>query len=418
MNRTTGLCLASLLCISTVAVLPSLADGFRNPPPGAVGMGRAGVIIAQVPDASAVFYNPANLALIQNCSIEAAVSIAHSEADFSGPGGSVSSDTDWQMLPNFFMATARECHGKKYTLGIGVTSPFGQGMDWPEESFVKYNAPFSAQMSMVNVNPSVGMHISESVLLGAGVDVYWSRLKFKQAIPWARLIRTPAPLPDGVASFEGNGTAVGGNIGLTWLIDKSQRLGLTYRSQFDMSYEGDFEASNMPQGMQASDFSSELKFPNIIAIGYGVEVTSKLSVEADFEWLNWARNDSQPLDIGSNNALLPPQMRTVNNSWKDTVTAGVSAEYRFDQDWALRAGYAFLQSPVPDRTFSPVLGDTDAHEFTLGIGWHHGSHALNAAYALSIYKDRSITGNQTPAINGEYSFSSDLISLSYVYTLP
>lgn len=420
MRRTCRLWLPLLSYVGLGASLPLWADGLRNPPPDAVGLGRAGVVIAQSSDASAVFYNPANLALLKNDSMEAAVSIAHSKADYSRPGYSASSDTEWQMLPNLFAAFPTQWGDKKFTFGLGVTTPFGQGMDWPQDSFVKYNAPYSAQMSLVNVNPSVAFHVSESLLLGVGADVYWSRLKLKFSYPWAMASRNPL-LPDGAADFKGDGTALGGNIGLTWLITKSQRLALTYRSQFDVSYKGDFKVSNVPEGSPwtpTSDFFSKLKFPNIVGAGYGVELTPDLSLEADLEWLSWSRNDSQPIDIGANNTLLPPNVRTTSNGWKDTFTAGLSTEYRVTPEWALRAGYVFLQSPVPDGTFSPILGDTDTHILAFGLGWHHGCHALNAAYALTFYKDRSIADNQTAALNGEYSFSSNLIGLSYLYTLP
>jgi len=418
MRRTYRLGGVLLACVILSAAFPLWADGLRNPPPGAVGLGRAGVAIAESADASAIFYNPANLALIQGNSVEAAVSIAHSTMDYSRPGYSVSSDTDWQVLPNLFVASPMQYGGKNFSLGLGLSTPFGQGIDWAKDSFVKYNVPYSAQMSMVNINPSTAFHLTESLLFGAGVDVYWSRLKFKQSFPWAMAFRNPV-LPDGVASFQGDGTAFGGNVGLTWLITKAQRLALTYRSRFDVSYDGDFDVSNLPQGSplsSASSFSSKMKFPDIIGAGYSVELTPDWNVEADVEWITWSRNDAQPIDIGANNLLLPLSARVVNNDWRDTFTAGLSTEYRFATDWAVRAGYEFLQSPITDRTFTPILGDTDTHVLSLGLGWRRGRHAFNAAYALNIYKDRNITDNQVPALNGDYSLSSDLISLSYVFT--
>ncbi|MEI6807798.1 MAG: outer membrane protein transport protein [bacterium] len=418
MRRARGTWSVLFVCVVFSSALHLWADGLRNPPPGAVGLGRAGVVIAESSDASAVFYNPANLALIQGNSIEAAVSIAHSTLEYSRPGYNLSSDTDWQVLPNLFVATPIQYGGKTFSLGLGLTTPFGQGIDWAQDSFVKYNSPYSAQMSMININPSVAFHLTKSLLLGAGVDVYWSRLKFKQSFPWAMAFSNPA-LPDGVASFQGDGMAVGGNVGLTWLITRSQRLALTYRSRFDVSYDGDFDVSNMPQGSPlspTSSFSSKMKFPDILGVGYGVELAPNWNVEADAEWITWSRNDSQPIDIGSNNLLLPPSARIVNNDWSDTFTAGLSTEYRFATEWAVRAGYTFVQSPIPNRTFSPILGDTDTHVITFGLGWHSGRHAVNAAYALNLYEDRNITDNQSTALNGDYSVSSDLISLSYVLT--
>lgn len=39
-----------------------MGEGFRNPPPGTLGLGQAGAKIALVDDASAAWINPANLA--------------------------------------------------------------------------------------------------------------------------------------------------------------------------------------------------------------------------------------------------------------------------------------------------------------------------------------------------------------------
>src|SRR6266542_3449551 len=50
-----GLALIMGLCAHT------LGEGFRNPPPGAFDLGRAGGRFAHVDDSSAVWNNPANL---------------------------------------------------------------------------------------------------------------------------------------------------------------------------------------------------------------------------------------------------------------------------------------------------------------------------------------------------------------------
>ena len=45
-------------------LLPTYAEGFRNPPAGAATLGRAGINLAQDDDASTVARNPANLVLL------------------------------------------------------------------------------------------------------------------------------------------------------------------------------------------------------------------------------------------------------------------------------------------------------------------------------------------------------------------
>src|SRR5688500_17096079 len=54
--------LASALgLIVTLWSLAAYSEGFRNPPPGAFNLGRAGGRIAHIDDSSAVHHNPANL---------------------------------------------------------------------------------------------------------------------------------------------------------------------------------------------------------------------------------------------------------------------------------------------------------------------------------------------------------------------
>ena len=81
----------------------------------------------------------------------------------------------------------------------------------------------------------------------------------------------------------------------------------------------------------------------------------------------------------------------------------------------MRGGYIFLQSPVPDETFSPILPDADRHVLSVGLGYKHGGHRFDLAYALSLFEDRHITNDQNPAYNGDYSLNANLFGITYGY---
>ena len=393
------------------AATAAQADGFRNPPPGAAGLGRSGNVTAQGDDTSVLSYNPANLTELKSPSAEAAVSFARQQTKFSAPDGRRATSKDpWQALPDLY--AAGPIAGGDGAIGLAVTTPFGQSMEWEKDSALRYLAPYYAKVTLFNFNPAVAWRLGQRVSVGAGADVFVSSLEFRQAFPWAQALGAPG-LPDGEVRADTDGTGFGGNAGLTWKVTGHQTLALAYRSRVTVDYDGDLRISGAPPARDPGrqDFSTRLKFPDSVSAGYGVELTDQWRIEADVEWLGWSANDSQPLQAGRYDPLLGST--SIRNDWKDTVSAGVGTDWTFAPGWIARAGYTWLPSPVPDDTFSPILPDADRHVVSLGVGWRSGRHRVDLAWAYSFYQDRKIRDNQQPGLNGTYELSADLVGVSY-----
>jgi long-chain fatty acid transport protein len=95
-------------------------------------------------------------------------------------------------------------------------------------------------------------------------------------------------------------------------------------------------------------------------------------------------------------------------------------------DWevALRAGYWFSESPIPDRNFNPVVPDANNHTVSIGAGVLCRNNArflgllrcgglgvgpirtraigLDLAYQTVLYESRTIIGNRNPTVDGTY----------------
>jgi long-chain fatty acid transport protein len=402
----------------------SYAEGFRNPPAGAFNLGRAGGRIAQVDDSSAAAQNPANLVDLSGPEIQIAPSVVYISADFkSATGQSAESENPWKVLPNAFAGVP--LGGGEFSLGLAVTMPYGLDSRWDDggsSTFARpfgawrYQSPFSTELTTVNVSPSVAAKLGDLASVGVGLDVMWSRVEFKQYYPWFLLTGNLAS-PDGQIRVEGDGVGVGGNFGLTLHVTEKQRLAVTFRMPLRVDYSGDFQVDNVPAALGGgsfhSDFSTSIKFPTIVAAGYGIELTDKIRVEADVEWLQFSNFKNLPLNTSSS---LPGLPNNVVENWKDTFTAGIAGDWRIAPDWTLRLGYQFYQSPVPDETFSPAIPDADQNVLTFGVAWTHGHHGLEAAYGADFYASRHITNNQNPAFNGDYNITVHLFSFSYRYS--
>ena len=404
---------ALLLVLVLAFASQSMAEGFKNPPEGAAALGRVGGQIAIADDAAAVSHNPANPVELTGPEVQAALTIVHAKTEFKSPMGSTETEDPWKFLPNLFAVEAVE--DGNFAYGIGLTTPFGQSTEWKKDGLFRYSAPYYAELRMVEANPVFAARIGDQLSVAAGASFYWSDLELRQFYPWSMAVGNPAA-PDGEAKFTGDGQAWGGNVAATWQFTDRQRLAATYRTSFDVDYSGDFKVSNIPGPLASprSDFDTTVKFPAIAGFGYGFQATDKLKIAVDAEWVEFSRYDALTLDIAENSPLLPAT--TIAEDWNDVWTYGVGVDWQFAEALTLRAGWMYIESPIPDDTLSPTLPDANRNVFSVGLGYKAGGHSFDVAYAYSLFDDRDVSNNQNPAYNGDYDIASHLLGVSYGYS--
>jgi long-subunit fatty acid transport protein len=189
------------------AATSAWADGYRNPPDGALALGQIGGRIVDIDDATAVSHNPANLADLREITVEPAVTIGYSETRFTDlQGNHTTSEDPWRVLPSVYGAVPIK--PGYLTLGVGVSVPYGQSTRWDENSLFRYTTPYYASMQVVDVSPAIGAQITDRISVGVGLDLYRGDVKFEQFIPWSMVTKNAAT-PDGVMKFTGDGYAVG-----------------------------------------------------------------------------------------------------------------------------------------------------------------------------------------------------------------
>lgn len=404
---------ASLVGLSGLAVPNSHAEGFRNPPAGSQALGRSGAKIALIDDATAVTHNPANLTEIGSFSGLATLLSVHVSTRYQGAAGTAETVQPWKLVPAFYVSAPLK--DDRFVVALGISSPYGLSNEWDQDGAFKYTAPYFTELKTINFNPTFAWKISDKFSLGVGMDVMWSELTLKQEYPWALIVSNPAA-PDGVLSGKGSGVGLGGNLGFTWNISEKHKVALSYRSQMTVDYDGDFELSNVPPGVPIagqSSFGSSITFPNIVGLGYGYQVTPRLRLGADVEWLQFSNFETLPINVGSPAPLVPSE---INQDWVNTFTFGVGGDWQFAEDWVWRFSYQYYQTPVPDETFSPTIPDANQNVITTSLGYRFGRNLVELAYGWVHYADREITTDQNPAYNGSYQTKVQLLSASYSYS--
>jgi long-chain fatty acid transport protein len=388
--------------LSVAALLPVHGEGFRNPPAGAFSLGRAGGRYAQNDDPSTVVHNPANFADFEKPVLSAAPSVVYIHVEHEAANGVKTETRDpWKLLPNVFVAYPLLEH--KLALGLGITTPYGLSNEWERNgSFedpagFRYTAPWYTEMKTINANPAVSYRINDQLAVGAGLDVSWSQLIFKQFLP------NPFGGADVNLKAKGDGFGFGGNVGVTWEFIEGHRVAATYRSPIEVDYDGD----TTTDAIGDYSFATKIKFPTIVSLAYGVELTKDIRVEISGEWLQFSNFKTLSIET-LNTTLNTPE------NWKDTFTVGFGADWKFAENWTARAGYQYYMSPVPDSTFSPTIPDANQNVFTVGLQYHWGRHVLEGAYGGIFYDDRHIA-NGGP-FDGTYKMNVHLFAFSYNFS--
>ena len=400
------------LAVTAAALTPMVhADGFRSPTLGSQGLGASGARFAYIDDASSIAHNPANLVELKEWEASAEPTIVHHRVEYESGGARAHTIDPWKILPHLFVGGPVN---DRVSAGLGVTVPYGLSVKWNDDGAFRYTAPHYVDLKTFNFNPTLAFRICDTVQFGVGVDVMWSQVDLRQFYPWAAVVM--APVPDGELRAQGTGVGYSGNAALTWKPTDRQRAAVTFRAPMDVGYNGDFTASNNPLAdgtTTRADFATKIRFPAIIGVGYGFQVTDTVRVEANAEWLQFSRFEELRLETP---ASLPGVDKVVPQKWRDTFTFGVGGDWRFAEGWVARLSYQHFQTPVPDRTFSPTIPDASQNVVTIGVGYRFGRHRLDAAYARVFYDDRNISANQNPAYNGKYEIAAHLISLGYGFS--
>ncbi|MEM7696787.1 MAG: outer membrane protein transport protein [Verrucomicrobiota bacterium] len=402
---------------STLCLLLSLslfgAEGVRTLPDSAEAMGMGGGRLVNLSDPSVIHTNPATLADISDTLLQINIQGWHGKTDFTRADGTTSSMIDpWKPLGSVYITYPLN---ERLTAGLGLTAPFGVSINWPENSAFRYASTYDAKLETFAINPALGLKINDNASLGFGLDIYRSNLELDQAFPWS--VATGFPFPDGNMHFKGTGWGLGAYVGFNFTVADIHRFAIVGRLPVTVDYDGDFEVTSVPAAVAGvftptSVFQSEIEHPGSIGVGYGIDLTERLTFGIDFEWIQNSTHDDLPLNIGSNQALLGGQNALLLN-WEDSISIGAGLEYQFTEALTLRGGYLYSDSPMNSQNYTPAVPADDRHIISAGVGYTQGVHTVDFAYSLLTMDSSDIAGNVQPAFNGNYDYDWHILTISY-----
>jgi len=402
----------ALVCGGSLTDLDeSRAAGFSVPETSVAGVGLSNALVANPDELGAFVYNPAAMAFHPGSSITlGALGVVPDLSTDTSTGAHDSGGKDLIGIPMFFGALRV---GSDWTLGLGVSAPFGLQTKWDLGTFPVLSTPETSaahptetKLSLVAVTPVAAYRINDNASISAGFDYYGvTEVKFNTA----------------AIDVQGDGGDYGWNLGFLYKMGKWS-FGASYHNHVELTIDGKLQAFEPAGPGTAVPAKANLNLPWRAQAGVRYEATEDLAVELDISRTGWSEFDAIVIEA---TGLLPggTVLATSTNDWDDSNAYRLGLSYRWSPSTELRFGYSFDKTPQGDDHFSARIPDANRHLLSIGVDHDLGNGwGVEAGYMYVYFKDRDYRGsvpfgtygsdpNGTSAYDGDYSAHVQLLSV-------
>jgi long-chain fatty acid transport protein len=409
-----ALACAFAACLPTV----SFALGIRIADQDAAATARGNAFTATADNPSAIYYNPAGISQLYAPPLSLGTGTGKTAAPTEDDGqgglrlrmslyaitlgnevnlsrnrGSLDISHRWQAAGSFYATWKKE--NSPLTFGLGIYSPYGFGIWYPENSPLRQIA-ISGSIAYTTINPVVSWQINKTLSVAVGPTINYAKASFKNGI-----------FTTGDAfEFEGTGWALGANAGIMWRPLPEHSFGIMYRSETQVTFDGHSNTYIPTVISNRESATANIVFPQNVVLGYSYRPTPKWNFEMDVDWTDWDRLNTVILNQASGNVSLP-------YNWKSSFFYEFGATYKFDNGFTASAGYIYSENSVPNSSFNPIVPDSNRHIVSFGFGKQFKKWNFDLAYQYAFGPTRTVT--QGTAADGTYSFNSNAISISAGY---
>ncbi len=410
-----GLCYCFLLfTVSLIWSSSSIASGFalyENSPTGAA---VAGAFAATADDPSAVWYNPAGITQLEGTQIMTgftAYTTGGVKLEFEN-GQTSNSVDDVIPVPYFYSSTKIN---DKFWFGLGMFSPFGLSAEYNQDWEGRYNTYYSANTAK-EVNPNIVYKVNDSLSLGFGVSVQQFEVEFQQKISAGTVYQQGKGLTSEQAAadplfnhlkgididqklFADENAEFRYNFSLFYTMNEKWSFGLNYRSEVDYTLKGDASYTNVPAlfstEIHNAEVSGDVTLPQVLWTGIAYKASPKLTLEIDLVMTGWSSYEQLKFEM--DNGL---GTQTVQKDWDDVYSIRFGADYQVTDAFAVRCGYLYDESPIPDSSIDYAMPSSDRHMFSTGFGYKSGKWSFDGHYAyVTLTGERDIEARPAESIN-------------------
>lgn len=457
--------LSAAVALATLST-GAMGAGFQLAEHSASGLGRAFAGEGAVADNAAVIArNPAAMALFKTVSISGGLSYVDPNINIEGTNTfmtangpqTVEANADdvapTAIIPNAYVIVPLN---DQWAFGLALNSHFGLKTDYPTD-FAASEAAGVADIATYNINPQVSYRVNDMLTLGAGVSIIYGHAEFGiansqasqaniggllyqntyNALIAAGLSPAAAAAQAGQASaaatpaagaqlanVDGDGWTWGYNFGAMLELGDTTRIGLTYRSEIDMEFDGELDAWNAGKldiangdfdGFYTSTGSAQVDLPSMIELSLHTYLTESISMQASWQRIGWSSFETLEVQLDNGD----PNLVLAENYWEDTNRYAVGFGYDLSDAFTFRVGYAIDESPVSDTYRNLSIPDAERTWMTAGMTWKMSPAAsMDVGFARVTGDDANInyTSSAKTVFNGSIAKGdANIAAISFNY---
>jgi len=374
--------------------------------------GRGGASAASNTSASSVMFNPGGIPIAEGTQVIINASVYFAEGSYQLPTtGKIETDSSPSVVPAFYITHRLT---DMFAVGLGVQLPFGLSVSWPE-GHPQEEVIQDQTLRTYFITPSIGVNLDKYVRglsIGGGLDIVPATVQLQNVLPFGDVT--------GTANLGGDAVGVGGRVGVMYHPPQVQglKLGVMYRSQVSFEFDGtgDFDAPEPfrqalpPDG----DISTSIAMPQSVwgGVAYSAPQLPQLEVELNAVWLDWSTFKEIRINLPGTDMMGQPNVTVSPQDYEDTVTWRVGAEYQINEKTAVRAGFIYDPTPIPDETQSARLPDVNRKNVSFGASYDFGPLAAHLGFLWVTPDERDTTDAMPrPLFAGTYGVEAFVASL-------
>ncbi|MGB8636091.1 MAG: outer membrane protein transport protein [Rhodanobacteraceae bacterium] len=402
---------ALALAVSGILAMPSTAEasGFQLKENSAKGLGRSFAGSTAAPgDVSSVINNPAAMSTLDGVYFKADLTLINFSTKFSGggqdvtgaplTGGNGGDGGLTQPVPAIYFAMPV---GEASHIGVAVTVPYGFTTEYNKDWVGRYKA-VKSKLQTLDFTVSYSYAFNNHFSLGGSLIAQQTKADLTSMVDFGTFLGTPQQY-DGLARITGSATDYGWQLGGLWKLNDRDSIGLNYRAKISHTLKGNATFHDVPS--QLGSIVGQGNFVNTSGqAGFDTPYTAvlsywhqgdRISFGADVSRTGWSSFKELRVKYGSG------QPDTVEpENWRDTSYVSVGADYRLSNQWTVRAGLAYDQTPTRDSTRTPRVPDGARRWLSFGLDYTPSTDLeFSLGFAHLWVNDGSIA-NAGPATGG------------------
>jgi long-chain fatty acid transport protein len=391
-----------ILALAAALAVPALGNGLNLNGIGSRALAMGGAYVGLADDISAVFWNPAGLAAIRSRAIGAygmdVVPRGSYKLSLLDASGTATPFIDARTARKHYVAGLVAFYlpvGRSLTAGLAVYTPSGLGAAWKGEDFSRLTMggayDWSSKVGLLTIAPALAWRASDAVSVGAALNFNYGSFSFKTHAGSLPSIDGGLNLGQYEESLKGWG--VGATLGVQVRPHRLVSLGATVRTVSKVSFAGEASVPSLAYAgfAGACDIERDVTWPLWLAAGVAVHPGERWTLTADVQRTQWSRIDVLKTSFADPSwAALVADFAERPMRWKDATQVRLGAEYVVKPGLAVRAGYYWDPTPVPDTTMNVLLPSYDFNALTAGLGYTMDGLAVDLGFELLMGVKRTV----------------------------